>query len=438
MAPVERPDPGDQNPSARPDGRLQRVNRSGDRAWLTVVLVAAAAAAIVGLGLLGGRTETTQPAPLATSAAAAVSAAATTLPPARPATPTPAATSGSGQGVIVDLATPAPGSSTAVYAHIARGLGYRVRQAESPGETIDITDLGRVVTFTESRISLAAHGYGLITVEVGTPAYGLTVPTVMNDTRVFAPDVAALESAVLVVMGATPTRSETAEVAGVTARLLDLRVPFNGVNLSVALAVVGGRDYLIAADGFDAGTAVTSAAARRDALDGLLTRMEWAPPAVFASGSLLFESAPLVDSWPHVVPAPGGDERAGAVVFDVGTADGWVRVDVGTRASPVLAPIRGGAGAPDQPLWGADLEALSTAFAAAYGFGTQAIRAEVDREPALLVERVGDVGVAVLVAHQRRVYVITFGRAFTAQSQELADFLRQFRFLASDPEKGAG
>ena len=426
------------NEPGRHDVRVQPLvgGRSRRGAWLAAGIVAAVLVAVVALGRFGppgageARPRSTAGAVAPTPGTTRAAASVTPQPIAAP-TPRPTATIASGQPAPVGTAAPRASGDDRVY--VARGMGYQVRRSDAGPEAIAESFDDRTVAFVYARVSLASRGYGTIQVAVGTPGQGGTLPGPLGDLQVYGDTLASLLANFSSQVGVTVDAVAPYPLGGEPGRLLDVTLAFDGAQRAVAMAVHGRRAYIVAADGFDTGVPATSRVVRRQALLEFLDRFAFLGPPLYVSDDLQFEVPLITDRQPAGLTIAFASERYGHLTFFDGTASTSIRVDVGTSTHPARPPVAGPAPPAGASFWAPDVAALAVRFLMSYesGFGS---RTHVGGEPAIRVERPGDIGVAVLVAHAGRVYVISStGGSGPDVSPSFDDFLRGFRFLERAP-----
>jgi hypothetical protein len=282
-------------------------------------------------------------------------------------------------------------------------------------------------------VSLASRGYGTIQVAVGTPGQGVTVPGPAGGVAVYGDALASLLAAFSSLDGVRIEAGAPFLLDGEPGRVQDVTLAFDGGQRAVAMAVHGRRAYIVSAAGFDTGVPATSRVVRRQALLEFLGRFAFEGPPLFVSDDLQFEVPLITDRQPAGATIAFGSERYGHLTFDDGTATVAIRVDAGTSIHPARPRVVRGVAPASASFWAPDVTELARRFLAAFG-AADATDTSVDGEPARRIERPGDIGVAVLVVHAGRVYVISStGVSGPDVSPRFNEFLRGIRFLAPAP-----
>jgi hypothetical protein len=279
----------------RVGGGTSRVART----WIAVLAIAVASAAIVGVGLLGG-TITPSPRPVPSRAAAQEDA-----------TPSPAASRG---------VRPSPGGSARVARVIAPpNAGYEVDYARDGSHRPIVTQNGALAIFGFGERVPDGTYPGVISVAVGTPARGASIPFEGQSRFVYGRTLDELAASYFGGEDQVPVVRSAFGVDRTLGLLLDFDAPAPGApTRSVALLVAGNRAYVIESVGFDG----MFPGLRNAASAGLVRFL-----AGFRFGDPLYVSAPALGY--QAVPPEGMDAESApgdSVIFtDRTTGSGFAR-----------------------------------------------------------------------------------------------------------------
>jgi hypothetical protein len=321
----------------------------------------------------------------------------------------------------------APATARVLNAWSAPGLGYRVQRGAVAGERIDASDDGRIVAFVQP-FSAGSPG-GNITVLVGTPALGVPLPTAFVTPHLFAPDINGFASQFSAMTGAQLTALGPAFVGGGQHGIRYDGSLENGFgDFTMFVTVQDGRDYVIVASGFVAGSAPANREARHAAINDFLPRFRLDDIPLYRSQALQFEAPCLTGKLPAEAFAFNSAFWGGTVTFPGRAADTWIRVDVGTQRAPAYPQVLAGRGPRPPGLWAADFDTLVAQFVTGYGGSAASSRSTLDGRPSLVVEGLGETGIVIVSQFEERSYVITTGPGLRVSSQYLLDFLRDFHF----------
>ncbi len=404
------------------DVRPVASRRSNRLAILGVVAIGASLLGIVAVGRLGSSQSSpafVPPAPSVVQPSGVAPSAASTSPPT--VGPAPARPSA------------APGDER----FIAPLFGFEVDpDASIVGAPIPEDD-GRVVVF---RYGAGAAGLtvpdGVVAVGVGTPGQGARVFGSNATVRVFGDSLAALEADF---RHRSPDRIVAAvstTVDGVPARVLAVE-SFPPQLRAVALVVPNGRAFVIASWGFSAFYPGNIAEAAKDGLLGFLERLHFTDPRRYVNGDLGFEAAAPDGSDVHET---AGDAATGAgeVMFRDASAaasagpPASITVQVGTAVNPVwISPsANGGRTASYERVWAPTLDEAVGQYETAVGRFEGVAAATLGGESAVLIDRPGLLGAALIAVHGGRVYIVTtVGPTAGTRASPFDEFVASVRFL---------
>jgi hypothetical protein len=403
-----------------PKVALTRISGSNPdrRAWIASAAMLATFAVLVGAGMVGRIVERPMPSFPTPSAAAVAS------PSGRTPSSSAAADRGATTGAARTFAVPQ--------------AGYQVTYAVDEEHQPTILDRGSVAIFGFGPRGADGSYDGTIRVSVGTPAQGAAILTPAGPMAVFGTTLEDLRAKYIAAESGRVLSRSAQQVGGQLSILVRIDDGANGLR-AVALAVHGGRTFIVTATGFQGRYGGAADIPAEAGLQEFLNGFSFGT-GLFVSRELGFQAPLPTDSVPFGL-APGVPDAGayGLYVFGDGTVrpDGSyshsIGVSVGSATHPGLVRVlRSAEPAPDpRRIWKASLVELQAAYLAAVGGRIGAgTTIRLDGELALLLEHPDGLGTAVLAIHRGRVYIQeSTGADAPEPGPHFTDFLEGFAFL---------